>query len=63
GVAGYGKGNEITTRMIRPGIYIVGDDESDSRTVGSLTATRVGIAAHHQAHQAVRLLLDLDNHV
>lgn len=60
GVAGYGGGNEITTRMIKPNVHIVGDDESDSRTVGSLTATRVGIAAHHQAHQAVRILLGLD---
>ncbi len=60
GLAGYATGNTIRTRKIRSGIYIVGDDESDVRTTGSLIAPRVGIAAHHQANQAVRILLGID---
>ena len=61
GMAGLESGNTICSRRLRPGVYIVGDETSDTATCGSLFAPRVGIAAHHQAHQAVRLLLDLDN--
>jgi sulfur carrier protein ThiS adenylyltransferase len=60
GIAGFDSGNTIVSREIRPGVYIVGDNQSDSAAEGSLLATRVGIAAHHQAHQAVRMLLGLD---
>jgi sulfur carrier protein ThiS adenylyltransferase len=61
GMAGLESGNAILSRRLRPGVYIVGDDTSDTATCGTLFAPRVGIAAHHQAHQAVRLLLNLDD--
>ena len=61
GMAGMGDGNSIRTRKLRPGVYLVGDETSDTATSGSLFASRVGIAAHHQAHQAVRILLNLDD--
>jgi len=61
GMAGVGDGNTIRTRKLRPGIYLVGDETSDTATSGGLFATRVGIAAHHQAHLAVRILLNIDD--
>ena len=57
GMAGTGPGDEIRCRRLRPGVYIVGDEHSDTRDKGSLFATRVGIAALQQAHLAVRILL------
>ncbi|WP_456387358.1 sulfur carrier protein ThiS adenylyltransferase ThiF [Desulfolithobacter sp.] len=57
GLAGYGPGNTIRTRRIKNNIYLVGDNESDVATTGSLLAPRVGIAAHQQANQVVRILL------
>ena len=60
GMAGLDSGNTIISRQIKSNIFIVGDNLSDSATVGSLLAPRVGIAAHHQAHQAVRILLNLE---
>ena len=60
GMAGYGSGNTIVSRRIKPRVYIVGDNESDVQDTGSLFASRVGIAAHQQANQVVRLLLDID---
>jgi sulfur carrier protein ThiS adenylyltransferase len=60
GMAGYGENNSIVTRMIRPGIYIVGDEISVAQPGQGLMAPRVGIAAHHQANQALRLLLQAD---
>lgn len=60
GMAGHDSGNSIQTRKIRPRVYIVGDNTSDVREMGSFLAPRVGIAAHHQANQAVRLLLGID---
>ncbi len=60
GMAGYGESNRIVTKMIRPGIYIVGDENSAARPGQGLMAPRVGIAAHHQANQALRLLLQVD---
>ncbi len=60
GMAGFNSGNTIVSRQVRPGVFIIGDNESDSATIGSLLAPRVGIAAHHQAHQAVRILLNFE---
>ena len=56
GVAGCGDGNLIRTRQIRKGIYLVGDGESEAGPERKLTAARVGIAAHHQANQVMRIL-------
>lgn len=61
GMAGLGSGNSICSRKIRPRVFLVGDEISDTATCGSLLATRVGIAAHHQAHQVVRIILDIDD--
>lgn len=60
GLAGYGDNNIIRTRRLQRKIYIVGDGESEARFGEGLMAPRVGIAAHHQANQAVRILLGVD---
>jgi sulfur carrier protein ThiS adenylyltransferase len=57
GVAGYGDGNEIRTVRFSSRIFIVGDQRSAARPHTGLMAPRVGIAAHHQANQILRLLL------
>ena len=60
GMAGFGDSNTIRTRKIRPGIYICGDETSAARPGQGLMAPRVGIAAHHQANQVLRLILQED---
>lgn len=60
GVAGYGNGNSIACKKIKTGVYIVGDGRSDETNSSGLFAPRVGIAAHHQANQVVRLILGID---
>lgn len=60
GLAGYDSGNTIVCKRIKPRVYIVGDRKTDVGTAGSLLAPRVGIAAHHQANQVIRLLLGID---
>ena len=60
GMAGFGDSNTIETKRIRSGIYICGDATSAARPGQGLMAPRVGIAAHHQANQALRLLLQED---
>ena len=60
GVAGYGDSNSIKTQKIRPNVYIVGDNVSAAEPGQGLMAPRVGIAAHHQANQILRILLEKD---
>jgi len=60
GVAGYGPSNEITTRPFGGKSYIVGDLKSEASAGSGLMATRVGVAAHHQANCVLRILLGLD---
>ena len=60
GMAGYGNNNIIKTRKLYPGVFMVGDEESAAAPGQGLMAARVGIAAHHQANQVVRLLLGED---
>lgn len=60
GLAGFAENNRIVTRRIRPRVYIVGDGEAEARPGQGLMAPRVGIAAHHQANQVLRLLLGLE---
>lgn len=60
GMAGFGEGNRIVTRKLSPRVYLVGDEESEVGPDQGLMAPRVGIAAHHQANQALRLLLGVD---
>lgn len=57
GVAGYGDNNTICTRKMKDRIYLVGDFQSAAEDGMSLMAPRVGVAAHHQANQVLRILL------
>ena len=57
GMAGFAENNTIRTRTIHPGVYIVGDETSAAGPGQGLMAPRVGIAAHHQANQALRIIL------
>jgi len=61
GLAGYCENNAIRTRRLYPGVYLVGDEVSGAAPGQGLMAARVGIAAHHQANQVVRLLLGEGN--
>jgi len=57
GMAGFGSNNTIRTQTIHPGIYLVGDGVSGAQPGQGLMAPRVGIAAHHQANQTLRIIL------
>lgn len=57
GMAGYGASSTITTRRVGRNFWLVGDGESSARPGQGLMAPRVGVAAHHQANAALRLLL------
>jgi sulfur carrier protein ThiS adenylyltransferase len=57
GMAGFGENNSIITKEIRPGMYLVGDAVTAAKPGCGLMAPRVGIAAHHQANQALRIIL------
>jgi sulfur carrier protein ThiS adenylyltransferase len=58
GLAGYGDNNAIQTNEIHPNVFIVGDGTSAAGPGQGLMAPRVGIAAHHQANQILRILLE-----
>ncbi len=60
GLAGYGPNNSISTRKVSQRLYLVGDNVSEARPGSGLMAPRVGIAAHHQANQVVRIILGED---
>jgi sulfur carrier protein ThiS adenylyltransferase len=60
GVAGYGDNNMICTRKIKHHVYLVGDFQSAAEDGMSLMAPRVGIAAHQQANQVLRILMGVD---
>ena len=57
GLAGFGDNNAIRTSRLTGRAYLVGDQVSEARPGVGLMAPRVGIAAHHQANQILRLLL------
>lgn len=57
GLAGYRSANLIITERLADNLYVVGDLESDIRDGLSLLASRVMVAAAHQAHALVRVLL------
>lgn len=57
GLAGYGPNGLIATRRIARRLFLVGDEVSEARPGSGLMAPRVGIAASHQANQAVRIIL------
>ena len=60
GLAGYGDNNVIKTQKIHDTVYIIGDGTSAAGTGHGLMVPRVGIAAHHQANQILRILLGKD---
>ncbi len=60
GLAGYGDNNSIRTQKIDHDVYIIGDGTSAAGPGHGLMAPRVGIAAHHQANQILRILLGKD---
>lgn len=57
GLAGYGDNNSIKTRTVSARLHLVGDGISEAQPGNGLMAPRVGIAAHHQANQVLRILL------
>lgn len=57
GLAGFGPNNSIATRRVSRRLYLTGDSVSEAAPGNGLMAPRVGIAAHHQANQVVRILL------
>jgi len=60
GMAGFGSNNTITTKKYFKNVFIVGDHESEARPGQGLMAPRVGVAAHQQANQVLRILLAVD---
>ncbi len=57
GLAGSGSANEIASERIADNVYLVGDLSSDVRDGLPLYASRVMVAAAHEAHVVIRLLL------
>ena len=60
GLAGCGENNIFQTQRIHDHIYIIGDGTSAAGPGQGLMAPRVGIAAHHQANQILRILIGKD---
>lgn len=59
GLAGSGSANEIVSERIAENVYLVGDLSSDVRDGLPLFASRVMVAAAHEAHVVIRVLLGL----
>ncbi len=57
GLAGFDSANDIRTERMADRFYMVGDQRSDVRLGHSLFASRVMVAAAHQTHAAIRILL------
>lgn len=57
GLAGFGSANAVVTRRMAEKLYVVGDLTSDVRDGLPLFASRVMIAAAHEAHAVIRVLL------
>lgn len=60
GIAGYDLANRIVTEQVAERVWVIGDQESDVRVGNALLAPRVMLAAAHQAHAVIRLLLGLN---
>lgn len=59
GLAGSGPSNRIVTQRLTDTLWMVGDLESDVRDGHALFSSRVTIAAAHEAHAVVRVLLGM----
>lgn len=57
GLAGYGSPNDVITRHLMGDVWMVGDLVTEASAEHPLFASRVAIAAGHQAHMVVRILL------
>jgi sulfur carrier protein ThiS adenylyltransferase len=57
GIAGYAPSNWIKTTKMGEYLYIVGDMKTAAEAGQGLMAPRVGVAAHHQANQVLRIVL------
>jgi sulfur carrier protein ThiS adenylyltransferase len=57
GLAGFDSANEVVTERVVDMFYLVGDLRSDVSLGYPLFASRVMVAAAHEAHAAVRILL------
>lgn len=57
GLAGHEPSNTVVTRRLRSNMVVVGDRVTAARPGVGLMAPRVGVAAHHQANAALRILL------
>ncbi|MDO9556360.1 MAG: sulfur carrier protein ThiS adenylyltransferase ThiF [Coriobacteriia bacterium] len=57
GLAGYGSTNDIITRHLMGNLWMVGDLVSEVSAEHPLFASRVCVAAGHEAHMAIRILL------
>jgi len=58
GLAGYGNSNAIKTRRISKRHILVGDGATAAKPGTRLTASRVGIAAYHQANAIVEVVIN-----
>jgi sulfur carrier protein ThiS adenylyltransferase len=59
GLAGLDSANTVVTQALTDHLWVVGDLTSDVSTGLPLAATRVMIAAAHEAHAVVRILLGM----
>lgn len=57
GLAGFDSANSVTTERVADSFYMTGDHTSDVRHNLPLLASRVNVAAAHEAHAATRILL------
>jgi sulfur carrier protein ThiS adenylyltransferase len=57
GLAGFDSANDVVTERMGDVFYLVGDQRTDVRLGYSLLASRVMVAAAHEAHAAIRILL------
>jgi len=58
GLAGVGKSNSIVTRRINDRHVLIGDGESGVRPGVPLAASRVGVAAYHQANAIAEIIIN-----
>lgn len=58
GMAGFGDGNLIQSKKLFSRLYVVGDGLSEGEDGIGLMAPRVGLCAHAQATQTMRLILN-----
>lgn len=58
GVAGNYSSNIIKTKKVNENFYIVGDMETEAKAGCGLMASRVAVAANHQANAVLRIVLE-----